>query len=169
VTAPAGAVPGPVTVVVQLPGQDATAPERYTYLDDGTGPAVTGLDPDTGPTGGGTVVTVTGRGLAGADAVLFGGVAGRDLTASPDGARLTVTTPAGLPGAVPVAVTLDPGTEVLGARQFTYQPAVAGAAAAAPSGRSGSGLLARTGLPLLAVALVGAALATAGHLIRGRH
>ena len=146
VTAPAGVRPGPVDVAVQLAGRDAAAPDAYTYFDDGTRPTLSGLEPDRGPTSGGTVVTLQGSGLAGATSVRFGDAAGRELAVSPDGTRITVTTPAGPAGAAPVTVTFASGAEVLGTRAFTYQAAgqVAEATGSSPR-RTGAGLLAQTG------------------------
>jgi len=63
-------------------------------------PVVTGVDPATGPADGGTVVTLTGTGLASATEVQFAGNPGTALThdpTSPD-TKLTVTTPFLRPG-----------------------------------------------------------------------
>ena len=42
-------------------------------------PAVTAVSPASGPTTGGTVVTISGSGFTGANAVKFGGVAGHEF------------------------------------------------------------------------------------------
>ncbi len=115
-------------------------------------PAITGVSPDSGSTTGGTRVTVTGTGLAGATVVRFGGVAGT-ITAdsstkitviSPPSSvtdDMTVTTAAittdsGMPvnatgaGTVDITVTTRVGTSKLTpADHYTYtaaQPAVSG-------------------------------------------
>ena len=54
-------------------------------------PAVTGVSPASGSTVGGSTVTITGTGLAGATVVRFGGVAGT-ITAD-SGTQITVTSP----------------------------------------------------------------------------
>src|SRR5262249_24661084 len=46
-------------------------------------PTVTNVNPNTGPTSGGTSVTITGTNFSGATAVSFGGNAAASLTASP--------------------------------------------------------------------------------------
>ncbi|WP_336053306.1 IPT/TIG domain-containing protein [Streptomyces sp. CA2R101] len=58
---------GPVSVTVITPVGNANG-LTFTYLDT---PTVTGVSPDTGPTGGGTDVTITGAHLATAQAVTF--------------------------------------------------------------------------------------------------
>ena len=50
---------------------EATAQDDYTY--GGGGPRVQGISPESGPTSGGTVVTITGTGFAGATGVSFNG------------------------------------------------------------------------------------------------
>ncbi|MGH3153243.1 MAG: serine/threonine-protein kinase, partial [Streptosporangiaceae bacterium] len=62
-------------------------------------PAVTGVSPASGSTTGGTTVTITGTGLAGARAVHFGGVAG--LITADSATRIRVTSPPST-GIVPI-------------------------------------------------------------------
>jgi eukaryotic-like serine/threonine-protein kinase len=116
VTSPAGQ--GTVNVTVTTPsGTSAvTAADRFTYV--APPPAVTGISPASGYTTGGTVVTITGTGLAGATGVSFGGVAGR-ITAD-SGTQVTVTSPQGQ-GTVNITVTTPSGTSaVTAADRFTY-------------------------------------------------
>ncbi|MCK0208669.1 putative Ig domain-containing protein [Starkeya koreensis] len=82
-------------------------------------PTIGTLTPSTGPSTGGTSVTITGGGLAGATSVTFGGVEGTDLSVASD-ASLTVKSPPHVAGAVDVVVTAPGGsaTEMGG---FTYQ------------------------------------------------
>ncbi|MEU4555339.1 IPT/TIG domain-containing protein [Micromonospora violae] len=117
---PPGAV-GPAVVVVSTGGGTA-APLDYAYLADGSAATVTGLNPTTGPTAGGTTVTITGTGLTGATGVNFGNTPGTNLVVSPDGTSLTVVTPPGLPGSVDVTVLL-PGEDVTEPDGFTYEVA----------------------------------------------
>ncbi len=83
-------------------------------------PAVGGVSPATGPAAGGTLVTITGKNLADATMVSFGGVAG--MIASDSGTQITVTSPPGS-GTVNVAVTTPGGTSTAG--MFTYKAAAA--------------------------------------------
>lgn len=115
-TTPAGAV-GPATVVVDNTRE--TADLDYTYLADGSDAVITGLAPVTGPTAGGTQVTITGTGLTAADGVTFGGTPATDVVVNPAGTQITATVPASeTAGEVAVEVGF-PGGDVL-AGTFTY-------------------------------------------------
>ena len=119
VTAPAGAA-ATVNVTVTTPsGTSATgAADDFTYF---ALPTVTGVSPATGPSTGGTTVTVTGTNLAGASAVHFGANAATNVSPiSPT--SLTAVAPAGTPGVVDLTVTTPGGTSATGsADKFTYQ------------------------------------------------
>ena len=87
------------------------------------GPVVTAVSPTTGPASGGTKVTVTGTGLAGATSVTFGGVPGTAVKATTKGTKLTVVAPAELPGTVDIIVTTTAGPSLaVSADRFTYTP-----------------------------------------------
>lgn len=89
-------------------------------------PTVTGVSPNTGPTTGGTSVTVTGSNfVTGNTTVKFGSVAATNVTVN-TASSLTATTPAEGPGAVDVTVTTPNGTSATSsADQFTFTgPAV---------------------------------------------
>ena len=60
-------------------------------------PVVTGLMPSTGSTAGGTRVTVRGTALANAEPVLFGELAGTDLTVLAGGEVVFAGTPSSIP------------------------------------------------------------------------
>ena len=107
VTTPAGAA-GAVDVVVTTVGGSATLPNSYTYVAP---PTLTSLNPTTGPTAGGTTVTIDGTNLGGASSVTFGGTAAT-ITANTS-SQITVTTPAGAAGAVNVVVTTVGGSATL--------------------------------------------------------
>jgi serine/threonine protein kinase len=109
VTSPAGS--GTVDVTVTTPGGTAAA-GQFTY--EVPAPDVTGLSPSEGPDGGGTTVTISGTGLAGAT-VSFGGVAAKIVSDS--STQITVVSPPGK-GTVDVTVTTPGGTAAAG--QFTY-------------------------------------------------
>ncbi|MBB5476317.1 IPT/TIG domain-containing protein [Micromonospora parathelypteridis] len=115
---PSGAI-GPAVVVVTT-GGGSSAELDYTYLADQGDAAVTGLTPTTGPTSGGTTVTITGTGLSGATGVTFDGVPGTGFTVDQAGTTITVVTPAGLPGPVDVTVQL-PGDDVTVPDGFAYR------------------------------------------------
>ncbi|WP_369793484.1 IPT/TIG domain-containing protein [Terrabacter sp. Root85] len=78
------------------------------------------MSPTTGPTTGGTVVTITGSNLTGATAVKFGTIAGTNLTVV-SSTQVKATSPAGSAGAVTVSVTTPGGTTTASnATQFSY-------------------------------------------------
>ena len=115
---PAGS-PGAVDVTVTTPaGTSAVNPaDQYIY---GGPPAVTGISPNTGPSGGGTSVTITGTNFTGATAVNFGGTPGTSVVVSPSGTSITVVAPPGS-GIVDVTVVTPSGTSATGTLdRFTY-------------------------------------------------
>ena len=111
--------PGVVDVVVTTDG-GSTDPLAYTYLADGSDAVVTDLDPDFGPTSGGTTVTITGSGFTGATGVTFDGVAGTGFAVNPAGTEITVVTPPGAAGPADVVLVFPAGTADAGI--FTYVP-----------------------------------------------
>lgn len=86
------------------------------------GPVITDVQPDSGPTGGGTSVRIIGAGFTGATAVDFGGVeAGEVRVESPD--EIQALTPPGS-GTVDVTVSTPEGVSPASAAdRFTYQGA----------------------------------------------
>lgn len=82
-------------------------------------PAITGISPSSGPTGGGTAVTIQGSGFTGATAVLFGGASATGISVQGD-TVIVATSPVGT-GTVNVSVTTPSGTSAIGpASQFAY-------------------------------------------------
>ena len=80
---------------------------------------VTGISPASGPSTGGTNVTITGTGFTGATSVSFGPTAASNVNVKSD-TQITVTSPAGS-GTVDVIVTTPAGTSTTSAAdQFTY-------------------------------------------------
>ncbi|MFK4791795.1 IPT/TIG domain-containing protein [Microbacterium sp. ZW T5_56] len=79
-------------------------------------PVATSISPNTGPTAGGTPVTITGSNLDGATEVLFGGVPATITSNTPT--TVNVTTPPHAAGSVPVIVTTPGGTSA--SLIFTY-------------------------------------------------
>ena len=114
---PAGAV-GTVDVKVTTAfGTSATtATDRFTY---GAAPTVTAISPNTGPSTGGTVVTITGTGFSTPASVFFGSVAATAVVVN-SATKITATSPAGT-GAVDVTVTTAfGGSATSGSDLFTY-------------------------------------------------
>ena len=117
-TVPAGVNTVDVTVTTSLGTSAINRPgDQFTYT---TLPAVSGISPTSGPSVGGTSVTITGNNLAGASAVKFGGVPGAIVSNSPT--TIVVTSPAGS-GTVDVSVTTAAGSSPASAAdRFTYIP-----------------------------------------------
>jgi hypothetical protein len=148
-TAPAGT--GTVDATVTTPsGTSSTgATDQYTYGDSDV-PGVSSVSPSSGPTAGGTSVTITGSGLANATDVKFG--ANSATITSNTATQIIATAPAGAAGTVHVTVTVTTadGTSSAGASdQYTYvvanppptttsKPAVVGSIAS-PSSSSAAG------------------------------
>jgi hypothetical protein len=81
-------------------------------------PTVTSINPPSGPTTGGTSVTILGSFFTGATAVTIGGAPATNVTVV-SATQITATTPAGTAGAKDVAVTTSGGTGT-GAGLYTY-------------------------------------------------
>jgi IPT/TIG domain-containing protein/Big-like domain-containing protein len=75
-------------------------------------PEITGLSPNRGPTGGGTVVTLSGSGFTGATSVRFDGIAGTAFAVMSD-TEVRVTTPAHAAGVVDVTIIAPSGSNTL--------------------------------------------------------
>jgi hypothetical protein len=91
-------------------------------------PAITSISPSSGPTGGGTAVTIQGSGFTGATAVLFGGASATGIAVEGD-TVIVATSPPGN-GTVNISVTTPLGSSaIVPASQFAYT---------APAAASGS-------------------------------
>lgn len=124
VIAPAHAA-GVVPVVVKTKGgkSKANRKARFTYVGStSTDPVVTSLSPNTGPTAGGTTVTITGTRLTGATEVRFGGTAATSFTVQ-SATTITAVSPAHGAGPVPVMVTTPSG--ISDPVTFTYEDVAA--------------------------------------------
>jgi hypothetical protein len=139
-TAPAGAA-GAVDVTVTTPtGTSATGTgDQFTYQTPAGPPTVGGVAPAQGPTGGGSVVTITGTGFTGASAVAFRASPATSFSVgSPT--SITATAPAGSAGTVHISVTNGVGTSSpVAADQFSYLAAPAVNGVAPVSGSTGGG------------------------------
>ena len=83
-------------------------------------PTVSNVSPASGPTAGGTSLTITGTNLTGASAVTVGGTAATSVVVD-SATQITATTPAGAVGTVDVVVTTPAGSSATGAgATFTY-------------------------------------------------
>jgi len=108
---------GVVSVAVTTPGGTGTGTNLYTYVGP---PTVTAINPTSGTTAGGTVVTITGTNFTGATAVTIGGVAATPFTVV-NATTITATTGAHAAGVVDVVVTTPVGTGT-GTGLYTYTP-----------------------------------------------
>jgi hypothetical protein len=102
----AGATGSPMTVGVSL------------VVSASAAPTLSAVSPSSGPSSGGTQVTITGTGFVAGTAVTFGGAAATGITIT-SGTSLTAVTPAHAAGAVNVVVSNSNGTATL-AGGFTY-------------------------------------------------
>ncbi len=118
-TSPAGTGTVDVTVTTAGGTSATSSADQFTY---GSAPTVTSVNPNTGPPGGGTSVTITGTNFSGATAVRFGGNAAGSFSVN-SATQITATSPAGS-GTVDVTVTTPGGTSATSsADQFTYTSA----------------------------------------------
>jgi hypothetical protein len=120
-TAPAGTGTADVTVTTPA-GTSATNPlDVFTYA-----PTVTGISPSSGPTTGGTPVTITGTGFPGTTAVMFGTNAATSVNVVTP-SSISAVAPAGSLGDVHITVTTPAGTSITsGADKYTYRISVTG-------------------------------------------
>ncbi|MCX4851745.1 IPT/TIG domain-containing protein [Streptomyces sp. NBC_00893] len=113
VAVPAGAAAGPVGVSVTTAGGTNNG-LSYTYVDV---PTVATVAPASGPTAGGTGVTITGTNLGTTESVTFDGNPAPFSVVS--STTVSAVTPPGTPGAVDVVVTNLAGSDTA-ADAFTY-------------------------------------------------
>lgn len=113
VVVPAGTAGGSVEVTVTTAG-GTTSPLAYSYVDAPTAASVT---PGSGPSSGGTSVTITGTGLASTTAVTLGGTPASFAVLN--STTVVAVTPPGSAGAVDVVVTTDGGSATV-VDGFTY-------------------------------------------------
>lgn len=118
VTSPARPI-GIEDVVVTTAGGSSAAGVTFEYV---ARPVVDGIQPDSGPVAGGTVVTVTGSGFTGASQVFFGADPALSFTVD-SSTRITAVSPgAGAPATVDLTVVTSGGTSATAsADEFTYR------------------------------------------------
>ena len=127
ITVPAG--------TITLAGATCTRPASSIV------PVASGMVPISGPTAGGQTVTVLGSNFPpGGAVVTFGGVPGSNVVVASGGTSLTVITPPGAPGPVPVVVTTPQGSTTVPI-PYTYVgggPSPTGGSGGAPTGGGGT-------------------------------
>ena len=136
-TSPTG-LAGTVDVTVTTPGgiSAKSSADRFTYL---AAPTVSSVSPSSGPSTGGTAVTIKGSGLTGASVVSFGSNAATGLSVVSD-SELTAASPTGLAGTVDVTVTTPGGISArTKAHRFTYLAAPTVSSLSPSSGPSTGG------------------------------
>lgn len=119
VTVPAGTAAGTVGVSVTTAGGSNNG-LSYTYVD---GPTLGLPDPASGPTSGGTSVTIPGTNLTTTQSVTFGGAPAPFAVISDT--ELAAVTPPGAAGAVDIVVTTTGGSATdTGAFTYTAGPGI---------------------------------------------
>ena len=119
-----------VTVTTTAGTSAVSSADRFQYMAT---PAVTSIRPVSGPAAGGTAVTITGSGFAGATQVVFGTTRAAYIQVNSN-TQITAISPPGAVGTVDIRVVTPGGTSaVSSADQFTYPaaPALAGVSPAA--------------------------------------
>jgi fibronectin type 3 domain-containing protein len=95
-----------VTVVTALGTSALTTADHYTFVSR---PVMASVSPNSGPTAGGTVVTISGQNLTGATKVLFGKYAATSFVVNADG-TLTAWAPAEAAGTINIYVVSAGGS-----------------------------------------------------------
>lgn len=109
---PAGSAPGPVDVIIRAGDAEGFLANGLVYVD-APAPRVTVFSPTSGPTSGGTLVTLVGEDFAPDATVTFDDLAGGGVSVSPAGDVITVVTPPHAAAGVEVRVT-NPATGLVG-------------------------------------------------------
>ena len=109
---------GTVNVAVTNPdGQSATLASGFTFV--APAPILTAVSPTSGPSTGGTAVTLTGQNFASGATVTFGGAAATSVVVV-SATQITAKTPPHAQGTVNVAVTNPDGQSATLASGFTF-------------------------------------------------
>jgi len=113
---------GTADVVVSNSGGTTTLSAGYSYTSSAPPPSVSAVSPNSGPSGGGTVVTVSGSGFTAGATVKFGSVPATNVTAT-SATSINATTPAQSPATVDVVVTNTDSQSATLAGGFSYSQA----------------------------------------------
>jgi IPT/TIG domain-containing protein/fibronectin type III domain protein/thrombospondin type 3 repeat protein len=134
-TSPAGTA-GARTVQITVNGQSASLSNAFTYTAAAPAPTVTSVSPSSGPTAGGTAVTLAGTNFVSGATVRIGGTAATGVTFV-SATQLRATTPAGSAGGQSVQVTNPDGQSATRASAFTYTAPTPGPSLTSVSPASG--------------------------------
>ena len=117
-----GHAAGAVDVRVTTAGGTSpiSAGDVDTYADATPAPVVTGLSPDSGPTAGGTSVTITGANFVAPASVSFGTGNAATAVSVVNPTTITCTSPGHAAGAVDVRVTTAGGTSPISAGECRH-------------------------------------------------
>ena len=115
---PAGTAGARDVQITNPNGQSATRAGAFTYTTSTT-PTLTSVSPTSGPTTGGTTITLTGTNFVSGATVRVGGVAATNVAFS-SATRVTARTPAGTAGARDVRITNPNGQSATRTGAFTY-------------------------------------------------
>jgi hypothetical protein len=117
---PAGTAGVVDITVTSAAGTSATSTkDHFTYTNPPV-PTVTKVSPTSGPTAGGTTVTITGTNFTAASTVQFGSAAATSVTYT-SATKLTAVSPAGAAGVVDITVTSAAGTSATSSKDhFTF-------------------------------------------------
>ena len=103
--------------VTNTDGQSAVSAALFTYLTPP--PQVSSFTPSSGPTTGGTTVTISGSGFSSGASVLFGSTAATAVSVN-DANTISATSPAHAAGNVSITVTNPDARSATSSGQFTY-------------------------------------------------
>lgn len=125
-TTPPGSA-GTVAVQITTNGQTVTLNGAFTYQASSQTPSLSDVSPSSGPTSGGTVITLTGSNFVSGATVRVGGSTAQNVTFV-SATQVRATTPSGTAGAKSVQIINPNGQSASRANAFTYA-----APAAAPT------------------------------------
>lgn len=157
-TAPAHAAGKVDVVVTNSDGQSATLAQAFTY--NLPAPTISGVSPNSGPTTGGTAVTITGTNFQSGAAVTFGALPATNVVVV-SSTSITASTPLGPATqqlAVDVSVTNPDSTKATATGGFTYTVPALAVVSITPNTALPSGA---TGAAATAVTIFGAGFTTA--------
>ena len=106
-------------LVTNTDGQSGNLSNGYTYVSPNPAPTISGISPNTGPSLGGTPVTITGTGFLAGATVTFGAKLATNVTVV-NSTSITATSPSNNPGVVAILVTNTDGQSGSLANGFTY-------------------------------------------------
>lgn len=139
-TVPAGG-PGVADVIVASEEGTAVLRRGFAWVGEPlppSGATITAVEPASGPSTGGTEITIRGTGFLGGSVVRVGAMAATRAEASLDGRTLTARTPPGSPGPADVHIILN-GRAATAPNAFTYTSDERALFAAIPSRGSVAG------------------------------